>query len=241
MDASPRFCSIPIGSAARPPLHSTVLQVAALLSADDCAALVGAADEHVTACREAHVARYGSPPSHPSPRVRIPVAKLACARARSIVRTLLDDTLVRLLEAELPEVAQSCFGRDCELARMCRNYTGAEPAINMYTAGGAFEAHQDQQHLTVLVQLSDGYTGGGTSFWPQEQTPTPMEPALAAAALLPGTDVVVRPEVGSALLWNGLLTHAGRAVEAGTRHILVASFSLRDVQREAERGVALAG
>ena len=45
-------------------------------------------------------------------------------------------------------------------------------------------------------------------------------------ALKRGTEVVVRPEQGDVLLWGANLSHAGVAVESGTRHVLVGSFSL---------------
>ena len=75
-------------------------------------------------------------------------------------------------------------------------------------------------------------TGGGTAFWPEAQTATHMSADAVAAAIVPGTEVVVRPAVGDALLWGPHLAHAGVAVEHGTRHILVASFSLSDAHAD---------
>jgi hypothetical protein len=44
--------------------------------------------------------------------------------------------------------------------------------------------------------------------------------------------VVVQPTRGTALLFNGTLTHAGASVIAGTRHVYVASFDLEHINTE---------
>ena len=220
--------SIGIGSSAdATTLFSTVLHVPSLLDADDCQQLMKDADEHIASQRAKHAERYGAPPAKATSRNRIPVAKLG-NDARGTVARLLRQTLYNILEEDAPEVALACFGVTTGLATLRCVYTGAEPAINVYKAGGSFEPHQDQQQLTILVTLSrtDAYVGGGTVFWPEEQTRTAMPASEIGHALVAGTEVIVRPEQGDALLWTGNLAHAGLAVEYGTRHILVASFSL---------------
>eukprot|EP00966_Prymnesium_polylepis_P237325 5488874-Prymnesium_polylepis.1 len=95
-------------------------------------------------------------------------------------------------------------------------FSGHEPAINRYTAGGRFDAHEDKHMLTVLVPLSpnDAFEGGGTGFWSEELSRR-GEPSL-----------VLRPEPGTALFWTGQITHAGLPVLSGTRHVFVCSFDL---------------
>lgn len=84
------------------------------------------------------------------------------------------------------------------------------------------------------LSAEGAFEGGGTSFWPQGQVPTYESPAEVEAKVLPGTEVVVRPQQGEALIWNGLLPHAGCPVISGRRHILVGSFSLLPAEDEVE-------
>ena len=95
-------------------------------------------------------------------------------------------------------------------------FTEEEPAINVYTAGGGFKPHWDFQGLTVLLLLShhDAFTGGGTSFWAKEQS-WREKPAN-----------VIRPKVGTALLFGGEIRHAGECLQSGERCVFVASFSI---------------
>ena len=211
------------------PLHSTVLCLPAFLSSEDCASLVAAADVAVAASRAQHAARYGTAPKQPSPRMRLPIAKLKHGEDARRVVAKLHDCVLHLLEASAPEVAAHAFdGRSTGLLELQRHYTGEEPAINVYEAGGCFAPHQDQQDLTLLVHLSPpgAFTGGGTAFWPEDLTPDAMPAPSVEGAVAESTPLVVQPQQGDVLLWRGLLAHAGRPVESGTRHILVSSFSL---------------
>ena len=68
--------------------------------------------------------------------------------------------------------------------------------------------------LTCLLNLSaadDDYGGGGTAFWGES-----------------GEPLVIRPTVGTALIFGGKVTHSGVAVASGQRVVLVASFSPAD-------------
>jgi len=51
------------------------------------------------------------------------------------------------------------------------SFSSLEPAVNRYSAGGAFEAHQDEYGLTVNILLSEpgAFTGGGTGFYTQHE------------------------------------------------------------------------
>ena len=100
-----------------------------------------------------------------------------------------------------------------------------EPAINVYTQGGGFLAHQDKQSLTVLVNLSSGggeFQGGGTAFWSLKAA---CDPATGRGAFVSEPTMVLCPPAGSALVFGGTVTHAGQSVLGGKRCVLVASFS----------------
>ena len=105
-------------------------------------------------------------------------------------------------------------------------FTGGEPAINVYTAGGGFKAHQDKQSLTILVSLSPGddFAGGGTAFWSTEDAGPPGRTREYLTRTSTPT-LLLRPPVGTALLFGGVVTHAGVAITSGERSVLVASFS----------------
>ena len=104
-------------------------------------------------------------------------------------------------------------------------FSETEPSINRYTNGGKFPLHRDALALTVNVLLSDEFTGGGTSIWEEmngsseESEEEAKEPTLT-----------VLPKVGVGVIFNGTVKHAGRSTEGGVRHLLVASFSMKDYQ-----------
>ena len=77
--------------------------------------------------------------------------------------------------------------------------------------------------MNVLLSEPKAFRGGGTAFWPRDAHDA----------------VLLRPRQGSALLFNGHVTHAGRAVAKGIRHTFVASFSLYQVEEEKEKRRAI--
>ena len=97
-------------------------------------------------------------------------------------------------------------------------FNNIEPAINVYTTGGDFKRHKDEQSLTVLVPLCNASTfgGGGTAFWSADTT--------MSAADTPPT-MVLAPACGSAIIFTGEVLHAGLPVLSGQRCVFVASFS----------------
>lgn len=99
-------------------------------------------------------------------------------------------------------------------------WANREPSVNVYAAGGDFSAHKDDHALTVLIPLTppEACTGGGTGFWGSRHG---TEPPV----------IVLKPRVGSALIFCGQVTHAGVAVLSGERAVFVASFSARDENR----------
>ena len=127
---------------------------------------------------------------------------------------------IAFVDAELPSVAATCFGTPT-ISELHDGggleFSGREPAINVYGEGGGFLAHKDHQALTVLIPLTapDEFAGGGTGFWTAEQRGHRVE----------GPSVVLRPEAGSAMLFGGKVTHAGLEITSGRRVVFVASFS----------------
>jgi len=151
---------------------------------------------------------------------RYPVRKLDLG-AQILSKTIIHDRLLSFFEEQLPHVANEVFGQSTNLNKMKFSFSPGEPAVNRYSVGGGIASHTDKQSVTVNVVLSNfgSFTGGGTTFWPQEPDSTIDEG---------GTDdvVLLRPQQGSALLFNGNVKHAGRPVISGVRHAYVASFNL---------------
>ena len=109
----------------------------------------------------------------------------------------------------------------------------AEPAVNVYCSGGNFPLHDDGYDMSIVINLSPpgAFEGGGTQYWRemdddkwQQNGTQTREPTL------------VQPPQGSALIFNGNITHAGRATTRGTRHVFVSSFDLWPVAAEETDG-----
>ena len=148
----------------------------------------------------------------------------------------------RPLASPPPELAETCPSlRELYMAGELE-WSEGEPAINVYTAGGRFGAHKDHLALTVLVPLTapDEFAGGGTGFWAADSGGPPL-PGLEKSELADGQapagapTVVLKPPLGTALVFGGDLTHAGMDVEAGLRSVLVASFSTRTAASNRDR------
>ena len=210
------------------PLVSTVEGFA---TAAECESLIAAAYEVL--------ASYDR---EPQPRERIPVA--ASSEARRL-HARLHARLLSLIEAwpgdEL-RWATDLFGQGAGLSEMTFRYSAGEPAINIYTVGGEFAPHTDEEHLTMLMPLSGGFEGGGTAFW---GATSHLRPDLGVDGLsteermrahadrtnwLPPQHVL-KPPAGTAILFGGDVTHAGLPVLEGTRHLFVMSFSLKPAWR----------
>lgn len=92
----------------------------------------------------------------------------------------------------------------------------AEPKVNLYTKGGLFCKHVDGMQLTIFVMLNDSYSGSGTAFYQGEEDAHPS---------------VVRPDVGTAMIWGGSLLHSALPTTGGMRAVFVGSFALAPQKR----------
>lgn len=124
-------------------------------------------------------------------------------------------------------------------------WSEGEPAINVYTANGRFGPHADHMGLTVLIPLTcptTDFSGGGTGFWGGRSSASGgkgldglVNDVEHKGGMVPEgpPTTVLKPPLGTALLFGGDLTHAGMPVETGVRSVFVMSFSTRTpVSRE---------
>ena len=185
--------------------------------------------------------------------IRLNVAKRLDAASCEVSRVLVARAL-SLLEAHLPNAAAAIFnlGPSAPLTdvRLDLTFSEGEPAVNVYSAGGDFEQHEDKKAFTVLVPLSDPstYEGGGTGFYRggaagrilrqaahQRADAARQPPYAGAEPSQQPPSLMLRPlAAGAALLFGGSVTHAALPVVAGTRFVWVASFSAAQTAEEYE-------
>ena len=154
---------------------------------------------------------------------------------------------IALLDAATPLLTQALFPHHATLsATTCIHnpnliFSTNEPAINIYTEGGGFGAHEDKQSLTVLVNLSTAgvdFHGGGTVFWSKKAA---CDPDTGRGSFVNEPTMALCPPAGSALVFGGTVTHAGQRVLGGQRVVFVASFSpLSDAATAAAAATAFA-
>jgi len=231
--------------------HS-VFTITEVANMAECAAIASAA----IAAADRERATRASGPSHDLQGLQID-GKDGKIRGRVIdlvdteTQVLCDAILVRAGEAlseRLPQVLPRMFGPGALATSILFNteliFSPGEPALNVYTSdpagchtgAGGFDAHEDKQSLTLLVPLSTcrdiagamttgDFDSGGTAFWTRADAS-----GVRGAANHPPSEpkVVLQPEPGTAIVFGGKLTHAGRPVLGGQRCVLVASFSARE-------------
>jgi hypothetical protein len=207
----------------------SVLLLKDLVSEEDCRALVTA-----TARQLADHGTNKNGANNPVTRQRLPTiaaAKRAAAsntpcaeslneEADSICQRILRRS-VETIDEQLPSLSLALFGGKIEPLLTSNNngliYSSREPAVNVYTTGGQFLAHEDGQKLTVLVVLGcdSDFEGGGTAFWSPDSRGHRVEPP----------SLILRQKAGTAMLFAGHVTHAGLSLTSGCRVVFVASFS----------------
>ena len=124
---------------------------------------------------------------------------------------------VETIDEQLPSLSLALFGGKIEplLTNNGLAYSSREPAVNVYTTGGQFLAHEDGQKLTVLIVLGCDFEGGGTAFWSPDSRGHRVDPP----------SLILKPKPGTAMLFAGHVTHAGLSLTSGCRVVFVASFS----------------
>ena len=91
-------------------------------------------------------------------------------------------------------------------------WSEGEPAINVYSAGGGFGTHKDHMALTVLIPLTApalDFSGGGTGFWSR------LDEEMMGGMPSGSPTKVLKPMIGTALLFGGSVAHAGMPVDEG--------------------------
>jgi len=197
-------------------LQDSILMLSSLASEAECSHLVAAAEQW---CERDEWPGVG-------------LRRIEChpdgtnldGRTHALAHILLSRALCHL-EQLRPDIAFALFSEASELCDLSFKFSGDEPMLNRYTAGGVFAPHQDGHALTILVPLSTAgvdFEGGGTAFW--SEATIGSDPTVAST--FPPSQVL-KPPIGTALLWAGHMTHAGLPVTWGKRHVFVASFDLR--------------
>ena len=141
-------------------------------------------------------------------------------RALSVMDGQIDGQLTRDLFGD-------CLADDTSCRYNPRlKFSKGEPAINVYSTGGAFKPHEDSQALTILMPLSEAsdFEGGGTAFWSVSDAGPGGSISVNEGTVQEPT-LVLRPPAGTAIIFGGDVTHAGKACTGGRRCIFVASFS----------------
>jgi hypothetical protein len=138
--------------------------------------------------------------------------------SQEISKTFILNKILPILAKEHPTLLQALHLENIHQKDDIQfDWASDEPSVNRYVSGGTFESHEDGYPLTVIVLLSNNFQGGGTIFWPEDSVEHLIEDGI-----------LVQPPVGTAMLFNGDITHAGAKVISGTRHLYVASFGIHD-------------
>ncbi|CAE8634212.1 unnamed protein product [Polarella glacialis] len=182
---------------------NSVLLVPDLLTRDECNLLMEAAVRRIRGGRKISNSQQEG-------LTRLPVQELDL-EAQMLSTSIIKDRVLTFLEQQLPQVTSDLFGQNSRLREMKCTFSQGEPAINRYVEGGGFNPHRDQTSVTINVLLSDfgDFSGGGTTFWPQDSA----DESGSQDVLL------LRPPQGTGVLFNGNVRHAGRPVVSGTRYL----------------------
>jgi len=159
-------------------------------------------------------------------RVRTPVQHMFDESKQALCNAILVRVL-GLVEKDFPALRTALF-RQVPLARCIGNpeltFAMGEPAVNIYTVSGQFAPHEDEESLTILTTLSprESFQGGGTAFWRAGEF---VQPALRREDQDCEPAFVLKPPVGTTMLFGGKVTHAAQHVLSGQRGVFVASVT----------------
>jgi len=206
-------------------LSRSVVVIPGCLSEEECSMLRGEADLILGGQHAARYTRDLSDESEAgSPLRRVSFCDMQAA-AQNLSQKLLLHRILPALQFHLPQIT-----RDLDLdgfsdpsSPSVFEFASDEPTVNRYTKGGEFKPHEDGYSLTIIILLSEkgAFRGGGTEFYEAKQ-----ESSKAAVQEVVGRTVLMQPAQGTALIFDGDITHAGAAVAMGTRHLFVASFNV---------------
>ena len=201
----------------------SVLLLKDLVSEQDCRALAMTA----TAQQQLWADQHGTNKNGMTRLPTIDAAKRAAATNTPCAESLNEEAdyicqrilrrSVETIDEQLPSLSLALFGGKIEplLTNNGLAYSSREPAVNVYTTGGQFLAHEDGQKLTVLIVLGCDFEGGGTAFWSPDSRGHRVDPP----------SLILKPKPGTAMLFAGHVTHAGLSLTSGCRVVFVASFS----------------
>lgn len=173
-------------------------------------------------------------------RVRIDVQRGMEAKDNTLCDRILQ-RVIASLATQHPDLIVQLFGDHLDtdttsgvLINDRVRFSTGEPAVNVYSAGGGFKPHMDQQSLTILVAISDAesgsFEGGGTAFWSVDDHGLGSHSSNNQQIQNEPT-VVVHSAAGTALVFVGSVTHSGQPIITGERIVFVASFSPAHAER----------
>ena len=235
-----------------------VLELAGVVSDEECLLLVDAAKQRAAAGKGQNVRGQGagvqsSLTAYLSARVRIPSIAAAQRASRAWGG---DGTLKGLdpLPKAADDAAEAIFRR--VLARIDEQLPSL--VTTLFDAGGASEYSLAARHAAGGLEFANRepavniYTTGGQFPAHKDYHALTMLLSLSpptsftggGTGFWRGDDAVgepaalLRPEPGTVLLWGGDVMHAGMQVESGTRCVYVASFSTRGSERRRAESAA---
>ena len=232
------YDEIRLGPESMPVVFNSVLLIPGLLNESECVSLIA----DVERCHDSFVAASSEgeqtagqavvQPTHVTPgRARYKIKDLS-GESRGIFKRMLHSRLLPFLSTQ-SEIERHIWTQSLPASQpkgllkdLTYYFSENEPAINRYVSGGAFEPHADAHACTVNILLAPAaFEGGGTHFW--RESVGGSGPELDGAGGLGPPTLCIHPAAaGTGMVWNGSVMHAGAATTEGTRHLLVASFTI---------------
>ena len=208
-----------------PFVRNSILLIPCLLSPTECAALV-------QDCETEHRKQFPNvDDSIPKDEgmERYMLCELSQQTQDFFENIILRERLLPFIKQKFPPIIEQHIwevsmipneDNNLDLLSQTFKFSSQEPAINRYATAGYFEPHRDKLALTLNILLSDQFEGGGTQFWEEMSNGKGRDDEYVNPSLC------VLPSVGTGVIFNGTVKHAGRKVLNGRRHLLVASFSV---------------
>ena len=219
-DNSPTLIHLnPVHSSTRadPTLSNCYILLPNMLTLEECQHFCNEADQIIQSGnydRDLYGEEDSTLEKNPPPLRRISIEDMD-EKAKTSSKNLLAERVSVALQKDFPKIAHFFQLEELLTCRRTFEFASDEPTVNRYIKGGAFELHEDGHDLTCLVLLSDDFDGGGTTVWGETED-----------GMKKSESMVIHAPVGTAILFNGDLTHAGNEVTRGVRHLYVGSFNV---------------